>query len=400
MDGTPPSPATIQVQIAPGERLAELAFLAVLGRLLLACVLGAAIGLQRELARNTAGLRTHLLVSLGSCLIMLTSQHGFNEDPRTGDPARMAAQVVSGIGFLGAGAIIRRGPVVRGLTTAASLWVSAGLGLAVGTGYWIAALLTTTLTIVSLVVLKAIERSFISPRETRVVSMHDVTWDQVQACINQMRKESIVILSIKSASSDTPVAEDATPLVNVDLVVRLPKSASGSHMVDTLSTIIVSSIPQLEHAPQAPSVAAMAEEGDGTSDDSRARKPIAFRRARAAIPMPSVSVETVKGAANDRRRRKSQPNNVSHSRSVSRCPSPDGRKLVDAIRALERSQSPPRAARSPGVPGTGATIAISDPVRVVTNPPAISLEGSPEVSSLELEFEDEEFSYMSYSDYM
>jgi len=226
------------------ERLEELSAWVLIGRLLLASALGALIGLQRELTRNVAGLRTHLLVSLGACCVMLTSQYGFLEDPNPGDPARMAAQVVSGIGFLGAGAIMRRGPEVSGLTTAASLWVSAAIGLAIGTGFWIAAVSTTVLTLVSLVVLKALERRFISTRNNKVISIVDVTWDQVQRVMSMMAEESIIIRSIRSEVSPTPVPVGADPLVNVELFVKLPKSMGGT--LATLSTIITSAVPQLE----------------------------------------------------------------------------------------------------------------------------------------------------------
>ena len=123
---------------------------------MLAGLLGAAVGLERELREREAGLRTHLLVSLGACLFTLASAYGFHDFftqsgalVRT-DPTRIAAQVVSGIGFLGAGAIIRQGLSVRGLTTAATLWVVAAIGLASGAGYYVAAALTTAIALVSL----------------------------------------------------------------------------------------------------------------------------------------------------------------------------------------------------------------------------------------------------------
>ncbi len=104
----------------------------IITRLVLAAVIGGLIGIEREFKNRPAGLRTHVLVSLGSALIMLISIDGFtNIVNQTGDPARLAAQVVSGIGFLGAGTIMRTENSINGLTTAASLWVAAGIGLAV-----------------------------------------------------------------------------------------------------------------------------------------------------------------------------------------------------------------------------------------------------------------------------
>jgi len=115
----------------------------------LAAALGGAIGMERELRERQAGLRTHLVVCLGSALFTLVSAYGFREFLVSGgslvrtDPTRIAAQIVSGIGFLGAGAIIRQGLSVRGLTTAATLWLVAAIGMATGAGYYSAALFTT-----------------------------------------------------------------------------------------------------------------------------------------------------------------------------------------------------------------------------------------------------------------
>ncbi|MCM1988539.1 MgtC/SapB family protein [Oceanirhabdus seepicola] len=123
-------------------------------RLSLAVVLGGAIGFEREVRNRPAGLRTHVLVTLGATLIMLISMYGFNG----GDPARLAAQVVSGIGFLGAGTILRDDSGVRGLTTAASIWVCGGIGLALGNGYYGGALLTTFFVLISLILLGLFEK--------------------------------------------------------------------------------------------------------------------------------------------------------------------------------------------------------------------------------------------------
>ena len=115
----------------------------VLLRLFVAAALGGAIGVERELRERQAGLRTHLVVSVGAALFTLVSAYGFNDFGARVDPTRIAAQIVSGIGFLGAGAIIRQGLSVRGLTTAASLWLVAAIGMASGAGYWDGALIAT-----------------------------------------------------------------------------------------------------------------------------------------------------------------------------------------------------------------------------------------------------------------
>lgn len=128
----------------------------ILLRVGLAAVLGGAIGFERELREREAGLRTHLLVSVGAALFTLVSAYAWtdwrfsNESGLVFDPTRIAAQVVTGIGFLGAGAIIRQGLSVRGLTTAATLWVVAAIGMATGAGYYAAAVITTVLVLVTL----------------------------------------------------------------------------------------------------------------------------------------------------------------------------------------------------------------------------------------------------------
>lgn len=128
-------------------------------RLTLSCVLGGVIGYERQSRRKSAGLRTNMLVCLGSCLVMLLSTAIYQgvEGRTNADPARLAAQVVSGIGFLGAGAIMKEGLTVTGLTTAACLWVVAGVGLATGGGYYTAALLATGLVFVTLGALSRID---------------------------------------------------------------------------------------------------------------------------------------------------------------------------------------------------------------------------------------------------
>jgi putative Mg2+ transporter-C (MgtC) family protein len=136
--------------------LPDLTWAEILLRVGLAAALGGAIGFERELREREAGLRTHMLVSVGAALFTLVSAYAWTdwrfstESGLVFDPTRIAAQVVTGIGFLGAGAIIRQGLSVRGLTTAATLWVVAALGMASGAGYYTAAAITTVLVLVSL----------------------------------------------------------------------------------------------------------------------------------------------------------------------------------------------------------------------------------------------------------
>jgi len=136
-------------------------------RSVLAVILSGLIGFERQMHKRHAGLRTHILVSLGSCLIMLTSLYVFDiyKDVASLDPSRIAAGVITGIGFLGAGTIIRDTEGVRGLTTAASLWVVAAIGLAVGCGFWKAACFVTALTLIVLFILRYVEDMIFHAKE-------------------------------------------------------------------------------------------------------------------------------------------------------------------------------------------------------------------------------------------
>jgi putative Mg2+ transporter-C (MgtC) family protein len=129
-------------------------------RILVATFLSALIGLEREMWRHEAGLRTHILVCVGSTLIMLTSLHVFDiyKAQAPLDPTRIAAGVVTGIGFLGAGAIMRSQEGVRGLTTASSLWVVAALGLSIGCGFFKASIFTTFIVLIVLLFLRRFEK--------------------------------------------------------------------------------------------------------------------------------------------------------------------------------------------------------------------------------------------------
>jgi putative Mg2+ transporter-C (MgtC) family protein len=139
-------------------------------RLLAAAALGSLIGFERERLLWAAGIRTHMLVCVGSCLIMIVSQYGFSNilthQNVVLDPSRIAAQVVSGIGFLGAGAILARGEIVKGLTTAASIWTVAAVGLAVGGGLYFAASASTIIILIILAGIKPLEEAYRSRNQS------------------------------------------------------------------------------------------------------------------------------------------------------------------------------------------------------------------------------------------
>ncbi len=143
-------------------------------RLAIAAALGMLVGFERERQNQPAGLRTHTILAIGSCLAMTISINlamQFTPLVPNGDPARLAAQVVSGIGFLGAGAILRYGTSVKGLTTATSLWTIAMVGLAIGAGHFFSGLATTGMLLIILVLLNVLEKKWIRSFETITVSV-------------------------------------------------------------------------------------------------------------------------------------------------------------------------------------------------------------------------------------
>ena len=136
-----------------------------LGRLVLAALLGGAVGLEREIHGRPAGIRTYLILSMGTALLMVLSEyllvayHGkYPELGLQGDPGRIAGQAITGVGFLGAGVIIRYKDTIRGLTTAACVWLVCSVGLAVGAGFYVVSVAATFLTLLALIGLKAWER--------------------------------------------------------------------------------------------------------------------------------------------------------------------------------------------------------------------------------------------------
>jgi len=133
-------------------------------RLLLSVIFGGAIGYVRELKRKAAGLRTHMLVCLGSAIFTLISIY-MAEGSASADPTRITSSIVTGIGFLGAGAIFQTGGSVRGLTTAASIWVCAAIGIAVGAGYYDIATFSTILALIVIQLLQTVEQKFVRPSE-------------------------------------------------------------------------------------------------------------------------------------------------------------------------------------------------------------------------------------------
>jgi len=204
-------------------------------RLLLAALLGGIIGLEREAVNKAAGFRTHTLVSVGSSLIMIVSISIFLEfSYRTNiDPARIAAQVVSGIGFLGAGAIMRSGASVKGLTTAATLWVVAGIGLAVGSGAYLAAIVTTIIVYISLVYLYRLENAVNLKKRlhTLHVEMDDKPGQIGLVCSTLGDYE----INIKNIEVIREKHDNQT--IQLEILVKLPAKANINNIIATLESL-------------------------------------------------------------------------------------------------------------------------------------------------------------------
>lgn len=170
-------------------RIGEYNELIQLFRIFLACILGACIGFEREKYGRPAGLRTHMLVCVASSLAMLVSIYGFED----GDPARLAAQVISGIGFIGAGAIITRGDKdITGITTASTIWICAIIGLACGNGYYIGAVLTTVVSLIILTCFNWIENSLSKNRKYKsnviaIIKYDSKVVDRIKAVIDESK---------------------------------------------------------------------------------------------------------------------------------------------------------------------------------------------------------------------
>jgi len=207
----------------------------VLLRLFLAIIMGGAVGIDRQRYEWAAGLRTHMLVCLGSALMMIVSAYGFADILTTEhvsfDPSRVAAQVVSGIGFLGAGTILfLKHEVVKGLTTAAGLWTVAGIGLAVGGGLYLAAAFTTILVLIILVLIKPYKKKLITERRQIEIQLkldkRSVSLMQLETILDE---KNILYTHLKLSNSK----DDDTSTVEI----RLNRSTPNKLMLELVETL-------------------------------------------------------------------------------------------------------------------------------------------------------------------
>ena len=202
-------------------------------RLTLACLLGGLIGIERERLRHPAGFRTHILVCIASALVMLSNIYIFENYRNYAniDPARLGAQVISGIGFLGAGTILKEGVTVKGLTTAASLWSVAGIGLAVGLGFYTGAIFATVLVLITLVVFSRFENRVYGSRKSTLLNIKSADRPgQIGKIGTELGKCGMHICDISME-----IADECSVLIKVR--VSKAREDIGKDVIDCLSNI-------------------------------------------------------------------------------------------------------------------------------------------------------------------
>jgi putative Mg2+ transporter-C (MgtC) family protein len=198
-----------------------------LARLAIAAVLGGLVGAERELADQPAGLRTHVLLAIGTCLFTLVSAYGFGEHA---DPSRLAAQIVTGIGFLGGGAILRHGFTIRGLTTAASIWSTCALGVAVGVGSYLLSVGAVVLVIAALYGLRTfrnlLRRHAASREELTLVTGPGFA---VERLLELLHGEGVSLRGMER--------EAGTDGGRVLMVAKLPPRYQTEHLIEALAQL-------------------------------------------------------------------------------------------------------------------------------------------------------------------
>jgi len=204
-------------------------------RVLVGAVLGAVVGLERERHDQPAGLRTHMILVIGATLAMVLSVNLgflFARPGTPADPARLAAQVISGIGFLGAGAILRYGFNVKGLTTAASLWTMAIVGLTVGAGYYLVSVVTTLIILIVLALLDVIEKRFLRVSSSRYITVEADFKKGVVKSVRYIVKEfsdHVVSYTLQKSVKNKRI--------RISVVARIPHDQKLENLVEAISDI-------------------------------------------------------------------------------------------------------------------------------------------------------------------
>jgi putative Mg2+ transporter-C (MgtC) family protein len=223
-----------RVRSVGGYRMLE-EYLVSIGRLVVAGVLGGIVGYEREHTKRPAGFRTHILVCIGSALVMITSEFLFKRysDIVNMDPARLGAQVISGIGFLGAGTIIREGASVKGLTTAASLWAVSCIGIAAGSGFYMGAISATVLTFVTLIFLKRMESQFAVKKRYSTIYVHTGGMlEQIRSVKSALEKMGVASKGIEVILKN----EEADDFI-LKFRVKIPKGLNSGDVIAEICSI-------------------------------------------------------------------------------------------------------------------------------------------------------------------
>ncbi len=215
------------------EYFVEFNIYSIVIRLLLAAVIGGLIGVDRERSTRSAGFRTHSLVCLGAALVMVMSDYVHSHQGLVADVSRMGAQVISGIGFLGAGAIISAGnSKVRGLTTAAALWTCACIGLAIGIGFYSGALISCAITLLLLRTLRIVDRIYRRNNHFLDLYFEGKSSDVISQIIEKMKEHQIEILRLES----TPAKIQSNKLGGI-LTVKLKKIQTSEELIEEIMSI-------------------------------------------------------------------------------------------------------------------------------------------------------------------
>lgn len=196
-------------------------------RLFLSVILGGLVGIERERKNHAAGLRTHILVCLGSCLLMILSMYGFADfadEPNVRlDPARLAAQVITGVGFLGAGTILFTGKSITGLTTAASIWVVMAVGLTVGAGFYLPAVLAAVMVLLILWGLNIVEKRFVNQRqECSIAVTFDAKIPRIESFQGLLTKHGAKLLKVNFVDIEQDANDSKMQQHKVLFTVILP----------------------------------------------------------------------------------------------------------------------------------------------------------------------------------
>lgn len=200
-------------------------------RLIAALVLGGALGLEREWSRRPAGLRTHILVACAAALYTLLSGAAAEGGQGAGDPSRVAANVATGIGFIGAGTILRQGNIVRGLTTAASLWMAAAIGVACGLEWYPPAVMASVISIIVLTVFDVIEDRWLSGGERFVITVRTGEQETMTDMTRYIEQAGVKVNSLEQRSVE------GTSNRTIAVIVELPEDLSHAQLREKLLSI-------------------------------------------------------------------------------------------------------------------------------------------------------------------